>query len=360
MLESSRYSNAGTYLEPQVVRLQATPRRSRQSKPRITLVIPTLNEAENLPYVLPFVPEMVDEVLLVDGHSTDDTIEVARRLCPDIRVVMQEGRGKGSALRTGFKAATGDIIVMLDADGSTDPREIPVYVGALLSGADFVKGSRFMQGGGTADMPFHRRMGNWGFVTLVRILFGGHYTDLCYGYSAFWSDVVPMLELDGSGFEIETMMNIRALCNDLKVAEVPSFEAPRVFGTGRLRTIPDGWRVLKTIFREFRQKRRWRSEVETTDEWADDISPAVQMLLNETLHLVFHGSERLSPEACQVALESVRAATLKLLDGESIEAGQTPMGQSIERQFNVGLKFSYEATMAESHLSYRFYDPERE
>ena len=85
---------------------------------------------------------------------------------------------------------------------------------------------------------------------MVRLLFGGGYTDLCYGYNAFWSWVVPILELDGSGFEIETMMNVRALRAGLTVAEVPSFEYPRVYGVGRLRMIPDGIRVLKTIFRE--------------------------------------------------------------------------------------------------------------
>ena len=139
---------------------------------------------------------------------------------------------------------------MLDADGSTDPREIPAFVRALTDGADFAKGSRFMQGGGTADMPLHRKLGNWRFVAMVRLLFGGRYTDLCYGYNAFWSRVVPILELDGDGFEIETMMNVRALRAGLEVAEVPSFEHARVYGVGRLRTIPDGWRVLKTIFRE--------------------------------------------------------------------------------------------------------------
>jgi len=187
---------------------------------------------------------------LVDGHSTDGTVDVARKLWPTIRIVKQEGRGKGAALRTGFKSATGDIIVMLDADGSTDPTEIPTFVGALLSGADFVKGSRFLQGGGTADMPFYRKLGNWGFVFLVRALFGGSYTDLCYGYNAFWSHIVPHLQLDGDGFEIETMMNVRALAANFKVAEVPSYEDRRVYGEGRLRTIPDGWRVLKTIFKE--------------------------------------------------------------------------------------------------------------
>lgn len=223
--------------------------------PHISVVIPTLNEAENLPFVLPYIPTEIREVLLVDGHSTDRTVEVARELRPDIRIVQQEGRGKGAALRTGFAAATGDIIVMMDADGSTDPAEIPAYVGALLGGADFAKGSRFAQGGGTSDMPLHRRLGNLAFVWMVRLFFGGSYSDLCYGYNAIWSNIVPYLNLDGDGFEIETLINVRVLRAGLKVVEVPSFEFKRVSGTGRLRTIPDGWRVLKTIFRELVQGR---------------------------------------------------------------------------------------------------------
>lgn len=221
-----------------------------QQVPKISVVIPTLNEAKNLAHVLPKIQQWVDEIVLVDGYSSDDTIDVARQLCPTVRVVMQDGPGKGAALRTGFAAAKGDIIVMLDADGSTDPSEIPLYVGALLAGADFAKGSRFLQGGGTKDMPFYRKLGNWGFVWLVRWMFGGKYTDLCYGYNAFWKRVLPKLDLNCTGFEIETMMNVRALKEGLKIIEVPSFEYPRVHGNGRLRTIPDGWRVLKTIFSE--------------------------------------------------------------------------------------------------------------
>lgn len=231
-------------------------------RPTVSIVIPALNEAENLPYVLPRIPPWVHEVLLVDGHSTDGTAEVARSLYPGIRIIDQHGRGKGAALRSGFAAATGDIIVMLDADCSMDPAEIPVFCATLLAGADFVKGSRFVQGGGTTDMPFYRKFGNWCFVVLVRLLFGGHFSDLCYGYNAFWARVLPRLDLDGDGFEIETMMNVRALRAGLKVVEVPSFEARRRYGVGRLRTIPDGWRVLTTILREGMSL--LRSDIEST------------------------------------------------------------------------------------------------
>src|SRR5258705_80895 len=86
-------------------------------------------------------------------------------------------------------------------ESATDPREVPLFVAALRAGADFAKGTRFCQGGGTSDMEFHRKLGNWTFVMLSRLLFGGHYTDLCYGYNAFWRHVLPKLELNADGFE---------------------------------------------------------------------------------------------------------------------------------------------------------------
>lgn len=224
------------------------------SYPRVSVIVPALNEERNLEHVLPKIPPTVHEVILVDGFSTDGTVARAKELWPDIRVVHQDGPGKGAALQSGFRAATGEIIVMLDADGSTDPGEIPAFVRTLIDGADFAKGSRFLRGGGTADMPGYRKLGNFGFVGLVRLMYGGRYTDLCYGYNAFWRYVLPALALDASGFEVETMMNIRALRAGLDVREVPSFEAARVHGEGRLRTIPDGMRVLRTIFRERRRR----------------------------------------------------------------------------------------------------------
>lgn len=222
----------------------------------VSVVIPTLNEAKNLPHVLPGIPDWVHEVVLVDGGSTDGTIEVAKELRDDVVVIEDLTPGKGAALRRGFEVADGEIIVMIDADGSMDPGEISSFVGALIGGADYAKGSRFCHGGGTTDMEWYRRFGNLGLTMMVRAGFGGRYSDLCYGYNAFWATTLDRLDLDADGFEIETLMNIRALTTGLTVTEIPSFESERIYGSSHLNTVTDGWRVLKTIIRERRNPRK--------------------------------------------------------------------------------------------------------
>jgi hypothetical protein len=226
-------------------------RRGNTSAIRISVVIPALNEALNLRHVLANLPDNVFEVVLVPGHSTDDTVEVARTLRPDVRVVHQTRPGKGNALACGFAACTGDIIVTMDADGSADPKEIPAFVGALIAGADFAKGTRAIQGGGSHDMTLLRRLGNRGLTHLANVLHGTHYSDLCYGYNAFWHACLPQLNVDIDGFEVETLLNLRAAKSGLRVAEVASFELARIHGRSNLRTFSDGWRVLGTILREW-------------------------------------------------------------------------------------------------------------
>jgi glycosyltransferase involved in cell wall biosynthesis len=216
----------------------------------ITAVIPALNEAANLPHVLARVPEFVDEIVLVDGHSTDDTIEVARAIRPDIRVVLQDGRGKGNALACGFAAARGDIIVMLDADGSTDPAEMARFVAPLLDGHDFVKGSRFLATGSSEDITHIRAGGNRVLTALVNLLYGKRFTDLCYGYNAFWRHCLADMSVDCDGFEVETLITARIARTDLSVVEVPSIEHERLSGVSNLRAVQDGIRVLKTILHE--------------------------------------------------------------------------------------------------------------
>jgi Glycosyl transferase family 2 len=222
---------------------------------RVSVVIPALNEAANLPHVFARLPAGLHEVIVVDGHSTDDTVRVARHACPGARIVLQDGRGKGNALGCGFAAARGDIIVMLDADGSTDPAEIPRFVAALLDGTDFAKGSRFLGGGGSVDITLLRKAGNRALNGLVNLLFGTSYTDLCYGYNAFWARCLPVLSVTCAGFEVETLMNVRVARAKLAFVEVPSREAERLTGASKLRPFRDGWRVLRTIVCE-RVRRR--------------------------------------------------------------------------------------------------------
>lgn len=218
--------------------------------PSVSVVIPAKNEARNLAHVFGTIPEWVDEIVLIDGHSVDDTVAVAQKLNPAVRIVHQQGRGKGDALQVGFAAAKGEIIVMMDADGSTDGGEIPRFVGALVTGADFAKGSRFASGGGTDDMTFSRHIGNKILSGLVNNFFGTRYTDLCYGYNAFWAKHLPKLDLDGDGFEIETVMNVRAAKAGLAIQEIPSHEHLRIHGMSNLKVMRDGIRIVKFILRE--------------------------------------------------------------------------------------------------------------
>ncbi|MEY2434890.1 MAG: hypothetical protein QOC92_4615 [Acidimicrobiaceae bacterium] len=213
----------------------------------ISLVIPTLNEAQNLPWVLAKVPRFVDEVVLVDGRSTDDTVDVARMHYPEVVVVDEKRHGKGAALRAGFAAATGDVVIIIDADGSMDPDEIGRFVALVHAGFDVVKGSRFMAGGGSSDITAFRKLGNKMLLRLVNGLYSASFTDLCYGFIAMRRECIPALGLASDGFEIETEITVRAARAGLNVCEVPSFESPRRSGTSNLRSIRDGCRVLRTL-----------------------------------------------------------------------------------------------------------------
>ncbi len=203
-------------------------------------------------------------MILVDGNSTDDTVAVAQRLHPKIIVIGQTRKGKGNALACGFAVARGDFIVMLDADGSADPAEIPRFVDALEKGADFAKGSRFLPGGGSNDISRVRRSGNFFLNKIVNLMYGTKYTDLCYGYNAFRRQCLSVIDLDwqntqevdgttmlwGDGFEVETLINVRVAKAGLQVSEVPSFERKRGYGVSNLNAVSDGLRVLRTIHAE--------------------------------------------------------------------------------------------------------------
>jgi hypothetical protein len=231
------------------------PDRRSSRKTKVSVVVPAMNEAGNIDHVLRRLPEGMHEVILVDGNSKDRTIEVAEAAYPGIRVLTQSGRGKGDAFRTGFAAVTGNLVVMLDADGSADPAEIPRFVEALEAGADFAKGSRFLPGGGSTDITKLRSLGNTLLSGTANLLHGTHFTDLCYGYNAFWARCLPFISLDVPGFEVETLINLRIAGAGMKITEVPSYEADRISGQSNLNTFRDGFRVLGTILGEARRQR---------------------------------------------------------------------------------------------------------
>lgn len=244
--------------------------------PTVSVVIPVKNEARNLPIVFRTLPAWVDEVVLVDGRSVDDTLAVARECRPDVKIVHQTGAGKGDALLAGFDACSGDIIVMIDGDGSTDGGEIIRFVGALVAGADYAKGSRFANSGGSDDINVARKLGNRVLCGMVNLAFRTRYTDLCYGYNAFWAQHLPALGLDCIGFEIETMMNIRVAKAGLRVQEVPSHEFRRIHGVSNLHVVMDGWRILKVIAKEafrYRIQQRRSGRLVTAPEMTEAQSP---------------------------------------------------------------------------------------
>jgi glycosyltransferase involved in cell wall biosynthesis len=293
--------------------------------PSVSVVIPTLNEEECLPWVLEHLPAWVGEVVLVDGLSTDATQVLARRIRPDAVVVHQFQRGKGAALRAGFAAATGDIVVMIDADGSTDPREMGRFIDALVDGADFVKGSRYVEGGGSVDFTRIRSAGNRGLVVLANVLHGARFTDLCYGYCAFWRRHLDALALTADGFEIETELVLRALKAHLEIREVPSWELKRLAGVSNLNAISDGTRVLRTMLG--RDQRRHHSQIHFT---------------LRTIHLPVWRSDQLPPTGDR------RRYDRRLHDREY--SGYTgPERRHDERRETVGTVVAYRA----------HYDPQR-
>ena len=223
---------------------------NRIGEGEITVIIPALNEAENLPWVLSRMPTWIDELLLVDGHSSDGTVALAKKLCPRIKILTQQGKGKGNALKTGFKHATGEIVITIDADGSMDPTEIPRFVQAIQEGCDFAKGSRFIKGGRSEDVTILRYIGNKLLASVACVLYGRQATDVTYGFNALKARRFPIERLCSEGFTIETEMYVKAMKAGMRIREIPSIEYRRRSGTSKLHAVKDGGAILKVMLLE--------------------------------------------------------------------------------------------------------------
>lgn len=245
-----------------------SPAPRRLWEPKVSVVVPAKNEAANIREVLPYLREYY-EVIVIVSEDDHDSAEAAREALPSAKVLVQTRKGKGNAMICGFEHVTGDIVVTFDVDGSADPHEIPRFVDALMDGADLAKGSRFALGGGSEDITRFRALGNRGLNLLAGILTGVRFSDLCYGFNAFWAAQLPLLDLPeadresaemvpGDGFEIEAMIIGRFALSGAVIAEVPSVEHTRYHGRTNLNAISDGFRVLWTILQDRFRARRYQ------------------------------------------------------------------------------------------------------
>ena len=223
-------------------------------KINIGILIPARNEEKNIKDIVCRLRNLgYDNIIVIDGKSNDTTPMIAES--NGAKVVPQMGLGKGNAVRQILSERYFDVdaLVLMDADGSMNPEEIPCFLESILLGADVVKGSRFLKGGSTYDMDWTRRIGNSLMMFGVNFLFSTKYTDLCYGFAVLSRRAIKALTplLKSENFEIETELFIKAAEIGLNVKEVPSIEYKRKNGTSNLNAVRDGLRIFLTIFKEF-------------------------------------------------------------------------------------------------------------
>jgi glycosyltransferase involved in cell wall biosynthesis/anti-sigma regulatory factor (Ser/Thr protein kinase) len=260
----------------------------RPQQPRVTVVVPAKDEAANILEILPYLSGFF-EVVVVVREDDYASAEAARTALPSARIVYQTRKGKGNALACGFEQTNGDVIVTFDIDGSADPHEIPRFVEALTRGADLAKGSRFCPGGGSQDITQFRSLGNYCLNLIASVFTGTRFTDLCYGFNAFWADQLPVLCLPdsdgdtpqrGDGFEIEAMIIGRFAISKAIIIEVPSYEYDRYHGESNLNAIRDGFRVLWTLLRDRVHSRRYRTLASRLRSVGNTVGKPFWMLAN--------------------------------------------------------------------------------
>lgn len=221
---------------------------------KVSLLIPTRNEEGCIGRVLAEVPrDVVDEIVIVDGHSTDKTVEeVKANLLPQDKLVMQTGKGYGGAFIEAFDVATGDVLIFMDADGSHNPANIPAILAKVREGGEYVMASRYMRGGHSYDDTIIRWIGNRVFTWMTNMLHGTNVTDSLYLFTAITKEGLNKLTLTSPGFEFCTEIVVKAHRAGLKFAEVPATERARFAGKTKVNAFWHGLKILRMILKRYR------------------------------------------------------------------------------------------------------------
>jgi glycosyltransferase involved in cell wall biosynthesis len=231
---------------------------------KVTLLVPTLNEIDGMRVIMPQIqPGWVDQVLVLDGGSTDGTIEYAREHGYD--VVIQEERGLINAYRQVRPHIKGDVLITFSPDGNSVTDRIPALLEKMREGYDMVIVSRYLPGATSDDDTFMTRVGNWVFTTLINVLFGGHYTDAMVIYRAYRTQLIDDLGLmKDEPYSVERrfrhmiswepLLSMRAAKKKLKIGEIPGDEPARIGGEGKCMHYSWGAVYLLEMGQEFARR----------------------------------------------------------------------------------------------------------
>ncbi len=222
-----------------------------------------LNEIEAARVIIPQInKKWVDEIIVVDGGSTDGTVEFVKS--QGLLVQSQSRRGFGTGMLQGLKMAKGDVVVEFRPDGNSIPNDIPRLIAKIQEGYDLVIASRYLGGAKSDDDDRLTAFGNWMFTTIVNVLFGARYTDALVGTRAFLREKALSLAFDVPGLSWPCQSSIRFARAGLKIAEIPAREPPRIGGVRKMHPFRTGWEICKLIVRDFvtfwpdREKKSWQ------------------------------------------------------------------------------------------------------
>ncbi len=216
---------------------------------KVTLIGATWNEFEAASVVLPKIDRaVVDEIIIVDGGSTDGTVEFSKS--QGYTVFQQTEPGYGAAMKEAVDRASGDIIIEFPPDGNSMPERIRDVVSKLQEGYDFVIASRYKDGAKSEDDDFLTAIGNWGFTLVTNILFWSSYTDVLVGFRGYKKSAYEKLDMTATGLDWSIQMPIQFRKKRLRVADIPADEPKRIGGVRKMKPFKTGWRILKTLIKE--------------------------------------------------------------------------------------------------------------